>query len=119
MPHLTRIALGLCALACAAAPASAAAPTASAAKSCSTPAYPGSGYFTSLSVKKVGCSKGRKVALAHYDCRTEKGRKGKCSRKVLGFGCTEKRNSIPTEFNSRVTCRSGAKRVVYTYQQNT
>jgi hypothetical protein len=94
-------------------------PSASAARSCAPPDYPGSGYFTSLAVKRVTCAKGRKVALAHYRCRTENGRKGRCSRRVLRFSCSEQRTSIPTQFDSRVTCRRGAKRVTFTYQQNT
>lgn len=102
----------------AAAPASAD-PGASASRACSPPKYPGSGYFTSLSVKGVTCAKGRKVALAHYECRTENGRKGRCTRRVLRFRCSESRQSIPTEFNSRVRCTRGAKRVNFTYQQNT
>jgi hypothetical protein len=92
--------------------------TASAA-TCSPPAYPGSGYFTSLKTKNVGCKTGRKVTLAHYRCRTEHGIKGRCKRRVLHYRCTEKRTAIATEFNSRVTCTRGARRVVYTYQQNT
>lgn len=108
------ISLGCCAALAAAAPGTAAA------KSCSPPAYPGSGYFTSLSVKSTTCAKGRAVALAHYRCRTENGRKGRCSRRVKGFRCTERRESvISTEYNSRVTCTDGGKRVVFTYQQNT
>lgn len=96
------------------------APPAASAKSCSPPKYPGSGYFTSLSVKGVSCAKGRKVALAHYECRTENGRKGRCARKVKRFRCKEERFAqISTEFNSRVTCRRGGKRVKFTYQQNT
>jgi hypothetical protein len=98
--------------------AAAALPGTAAAKTCSAPAYPGSGYFTSLKVKKVSCREGKKVTLAHYNCRTENGRKGRCHRKVRGFRCSEKRNSISTEINSRVTCKKGTKRVVYTYQQN-
>jgi hypothetical protein len=38
---------------------------------------------------------------------------------VLGYHCTEYRQSIPTEIDSRVTCKRGTRRVVYTYQQNT
>jgi hypothetical protein len=89
-----------------------------AARTCSPPKYPGSGYFTSLSVKRVTCPTGRKVALAHYRCRIARSRAGRCHRKVLGYACSERRNSIPTEIQSRVTCRRGSKRVLYTYQQN-
>jgi hypothetical protein len=94
------------------------APGAASAATCSTPEYPGSGYFTSLKTKNVGCKTGKKVTLAHYKCRIKNGKKGKCGHKVLRYKCTEARNSIPTELNSRVTCKRGAKRVVYTYQQN-
>jgi len=117
MIHRTRIG-GCIATACVAAILVAAAPAA-AARSCTTGKYPGSGYFTSLKVTKVGCKAGREVMLAHYRCRTENGKKGRCKRTVLGYRCSERRNSIPTEINSRVTCKKGAKRVVYTYQQNT
>ena len=90
------------------------------ARSCPPPDYPGSGYFNTLSVKNTKCAKGRKVALAHYRCRTEDGRKGRCGRKVLRFRCSEKRfNSISTEYSSRVTCKRGAKTVKFVYQQNT
>jgi hypothetical protein len=95
-------------------------PTARAAKSCSAPKYPGLGYFTSLEVSHVSCATGRKVTLAHYRCRTRHGRSGRCTSRVLGYSCTEgHRNSIPTEYTARVTCKSGTRKVVYTYQQNT
>ncbi len=100
--------------------ASAAGPTAFAAtKSCSPPKYPGNGYFTGLKVTGTGCTTGKRVALGHYKCRTRNGKKGKCGSRVRGFKCSEQRNSIPTEINSRVTCRDGGKKVVFTYQQNT
>ena len=113
-----RRALLVSVLALAPATVASAQPVAAAAKSCSAPKYPGSGYFTSLSVTKTTCKTGRKVALAHYKCRTKHGKKGKCGSSVRGFRCTENRNSIPTEINSRVTCKNGGKKVVFTYQQN-
>ena len=51
-------------------PAAGASPVAPAARGCSPPKYPGVGYFTSLTVKGVGCATGRKLALAYYHCRT-------------------------------------------------
>jgi hypothetical protein len=119
--HRTRLLLSCLALGGLAVPAATAAgaPVATAAKSCETVKYPGSGYFTSLRVTGVSCGTGRKVMRAHYDCRTKDGRKGRCHRRVLRFRCSEERRSIPTEFNARVTCKRGARRVVYTYQQNT
>jgi len=98
--------------------AAAAGPTARLAASCTPPDYPGSGYFTSLRVTRVGCTTGRRVTRAHYRCRTESGRRGRCHRRVLRYRCSETRTTISTEINGRVTCRRGARRVVYTYQQN-
>jgi len=123
VPRWTRLLIGCCCLtACAVAPTAATAGDglpAAAARSCPAPAYPGSGDFTSLTVTKVTCSRGTAVLKAHYKCRIAHGRKGKCTKAVLGYRCSEKRVSIPTEFNSRVTCKNGTRRVVYTYQQNT
>lgn len=122
MPRWIGLSLACCAaLACFAVPsiASDGAPRASAARACTPPDYPGAGYFTSLSVKGTTCRTGRRVTLAHYRCRTENGRAGRCRRHVLHYSCSETRNVIPTEINARVTCRRGSARVIYTYQQNT
>jgi hypothetical protein len=94
-------------------------PPAAHAATCHVPKYPGSGYFTSLSVKHTSCSTGRKLALAYYHCRLRHGVKGRCTRRVLHYSCKEKRQSIPTEIDARVTCTRGSRRVVHTYQQNT
>jgi hypothetical protein len=102
--------------------AATAAPSAHAAKACSSPHYPGSGYFTSLHVKHTGCGTGRKVALAHYHCRTKHGKKGRCHHAVRHFHCKEHRPAsarIPTQYSARVTCTRGGRRVVFVYQQNT
>ncbi len=88
------------------------------AKGCSEPKFPGSGYFTSLSVKRVGCGTGRSVALAFNACRREHGVSGHCTHKVKGYGCTEHRESIPTEIDGFVTCRRGSRKVAFSYQQN-
>ena len=94
-------------------------PSAQAAKACSTPKYPGVGYFTSLNVRHVSCATGRKVALAYYRCRIKHGVAGRCTSRVLGYTCHEKRNTIPTEIDARVTCKLGTREVVHTYQQDT
>jgi hypothetical protein len=96
----------------------AAAPVAQSTRTCSPPAYPGSGYFTSLTVRGVSCRTGRRVTLAHYRCRTRSGPRGRCRHRVLRYSCKERRNSIPTEIDARVTCRRPGRTVVYTYQQN-
>lgn len=87
-------------------------------RSCSPPKYPGTGYFTSLKVSRTSCATGRKVALAYYRCRVRKGVRGRCTRRVLRYKCTETRNSIPTEIDARVTCRRGTAKVTHTYQQD-
>lgn len=93
-------------------------PAASAARSCSPPHYPGSGYFTSLTVKRVSCATGRKLALAYHRCRTRSGPAGHCRGRVMHYTCHEKRVSIPTEIDGRVTCRLHRRTIVHTYQQN-
>jgi hypothetical protein len=95
-----------------------AAPVAHSARACTAPTYPGSGYFTSLTVKGVSCKTGKKVTLAHYRCRTRSGPRGRCRHRVLRYRCKERRNSIPTEIDGRVTCRRSGRTVIYTYQQN-
>ena len=94
----------------------------SAAKSCGVKSsdYPGSGYFTSLTVKGVTCSKGKKVARAHYRKRLDNGGKdGEFEGRVKRFRCGESsRNKTSTELNARVTCERGSKRIKFTYQQN-
>jgi len=86
-------------------------------------ANPG-GYFTSLKVTKTTCASGAKLMVAYYKCRRKNGQgvQGKCkSSKVNGYKCTEKRPSSGnngTEFNATVTCKTGSKKIVHTYQQN-
>jgi hypothetical protein len=91
-------------------------PSAQAARSCKAPSYPGQGYFTSLQVFHVSCATGKRVTLAHYHCRVKHGRKGRCGS-VLHYRCSESRRTIPTEYTSRVTCKRGSRKVVYTYEQ--
>jgi hypothetical protein len=93
-------------------------PIASAAKTCTPPKYPGSGYFTSLSVTGTSCSTGSKLAKDYYKCRTAHGLKGRCTKRISGYSCTEKRESIATEINARVTCKKGRATVKHSYQQN-
>src|SRR4051794_28709934 len=80
-------------------PVAAAGADAHAARTCSPPRYPGSGYFTSLTVRHVGCATGRRLALAYYRCRTSSGRAGRCHKRVLGYRCSERRNAIATELD--------------------
>jgi hypothetical protein len=87
-------------------------------------ANPG-GYFTSLKVTRVSCSTGAKLMVAYYKCRRKNGQgvEGRCRQsKVNGLRCRESRPSsgrvAGQEFNAKVTCTSGSKKVVHTYQQN-
>jgi hypothetical protein len=115
----TVLLLALAIAGCAAVPASGAGPRAVAAThSCHVPSYPGQGYFTSLKVGGTSCRVGTKVTLDYYRCRTRHGRAGTCHSSVDGYSCKEKRNSIPTEIEARVTCRRGEATVIHTYQQN-
>jgi hypothetical protein len=118
MPRNFTMSIG-CVLACLALVSAAPASASRTARSCPLPEYPGSGYFTSLSVTRVSCGTGRSLALAHYRCRTQSGPRGRCTRRVRGYTCTERRTSIATEIDGRVTCRREGRRVVYSYQQNT
>ena len=78
----------------------------------------GSGYFTSLAATNISCSYGKSFRRSHWRCRTNSGSSpaGRCAR-VRGFRCSERRNSIPTEIDARVTCRRGSQKIVYTYSQ--
>jgi hypothetical protein len=112
--------LALTALAVTGGPATAS-PVQRASQTCTPPKYPGSGYFTGkIRVTNISCSYGKRFVVAYYKCRTKNGSRpaGRCVTKVLGFSCTEKRESIPTEIDARVTCRRGTQRIVHTYQQN-
>ena len=85
---------------------------------CSLPKYTGLGYFTSLSVSGTSCANSDKVAVAYYHCRLKHGAAGTCHSSVLGYSCHEKRQSIPTEVDGRVTCTKGSATVVHTFQQD-
>ena len=76
---------------------------------------------TPLKVKGVTCGKGKKVVKAFNACRKANGgADGRCPRRALRFRCTESRfNKLSTQYDSRVTCKRGGKRVLFTYTQFT
>lgn len=81
-------------------------------------------YTRSLKVSGgATCATGHKMISAYYRCRVaapSPGKKGRCTAKVLGYSCTEKRsNVIPTQFDARVTCKKGRARIVTDYTQFT
>ncbi|MCW3013318.1 MAG: hypothetical protein JWO02_410 [Solirubrobacterales bacterium] len=97
--------------------AATAAPTASAAATCgSLPNYPGVGYYLQLKATGLGCTSAKKVMTAHYRCRTKSSKTGTC-KSVSGYKCTEKRTLSPENYDSKVTCKKGSKKVYYVYQQ--
>lgn len=82
----------------------------------------GATYVTKLKVTGVSCATGRRVAKAFHRCRRERGVKGRCAHKVLGYSCSDRRpanEQIPTQLNGHATCRRGGRRVTFDYQQNT
>jgi uncharacterized protein YyaL (SSP411 family) len=104
-------------------PASAqAAPTAQAAKTCNLSDAEqrggmGATYQFNPSARNVSCGKAKKVVRAYHDCR---GSGKTCGRKVLRFRC---RQTIiaesPVQYDARVKCKRGGKRVAFRYTQNT
>ena len=82
----------------------------------------GATYVTNLKVTRVSCAGGQRVAEAFHGCRRKKGVKGRCTRKVLRYSCSDRRpasEQIPTQLNGHVTCKRGGRRVTFDYQQNT
>jgi hypothetical protein len=77
-------------------------------------------YLLSLKTTKTSCSKGKAVVKAFHACATAHSPKGHCSKKVLGYACTERRGAaIPTQFDAKATCRKGKARVEFAYTQFT
>jgi hypothetical protein len=100
------------------------APEAAAAGTCRVPADGhgwGPTYVLSLSVRKATCTTGKAVVKAYYRCRVANGgADGTCTKRVLGFRCTEKRlGQIKTQFDAKVTCTKGSARVDHAYTQFT
>jgi hypothetical protein len=117
------LALMLLAL-CTAAGAGASSPQVHAARKCNLSAneqrHMGASYVTSLSVKKTSCSTGKKVVRAYNSCRHKSGgARGHCHHKVKRYKCTEHRAGISTQFDATVNCKRGARRVHFTYTENT
>lgn len=83
----------------------------------SKPSTLGPTYVNGLSAKKTSCGKAKGVVKAYHACR---GSKTSCSKKVKGYSCAQKKlDSSPIQYQARVTCSKGAKRVTHVYSQNT
>jgi hypothetical protein len=81
-------------------------------------------YTRSLKVSGgATCSSAHKFIKAYYKCRVaapSSGKAGRCTTKVSGYSCTEKRsNVIKTQFDAKVTCRKGKARILTEYTQFT
>ncbi|MEA2442491.1 MAG: hypothetical protein QOH76_3915 [Thermoleophilaceae bacterium] len=80
----------------------------------------GASYVTSLRVTKTSCRTGKSVVRAYNKCRHRSGgAKGHCHHKVKHYKCSEHRAGVSTQFDASVTCKRGAKRVKFTYTENT
>jgi hypothetical protein len=82
----------------------------------------GATYVTKLKVHGATCSAATAVVKAFNKCRRAKGVNGRCTSRVKGYSCTDKRPAaerIPTQFNGHVKCKNTAKLVNFDYQQNT
>jgi hypothetical protein len=82
-------------------------PRARVARSCGVGSGHGYGYtyLTSLKVTNTSCGTGKSVAKHHGH--------------VKGWKCSTKRLATsPVQYESRVTCKRGSRRVVWTFSQN-
>jgi hypothetical protein len=93
--------------------------TAKAAASCSGQSTGKKGaYLNKLTVSGLSCKSGKKVMLDHDKCRVAHGVKGKCT-KVDGYKCTEgKRSDSGDQFDVKVTCKKGSKKVSFYVSQS-
>jgi hypothetical protein len=90
--------------------------------SIATARHMGPTYVTVLKVSGTSCATGIKVTKAFHSCRRKHGVKGSCTKKVLGYSCTEKRPAAlqsALSFDGDVTCKRGGARIMHHYQQNT
>jgi hypothetical protein len=80
----------------------------------------GATYVTLLKVRGVSCSKGKRVVKAFNGCRrAHGGADGRCTSRVLGFSCKERRSGIDSQYDAKVTCKAGTRSVIFNYTQFT
>ena len=80
----------------------------------------GTTYVTKLTATNVTCTKAKSVVKAFHRCRRANGGvRGRCTSRVQGFRCSETRESIPTQFDARATCRDGSRVIRFNYEQFT
>src|SRR4051812_1420128 len=122
-----RTALGVCVLALTAglaASASASVPVATASKTCklslTQQRHAGATYLVQLSVSGVSCATGLKVEKAWQSCRHSTAGHKTCKKRVLGYSCKQTvLDSSKTQYDAKVSCKSGSRVVKFVYTQNT
>lgn len=104
------------------APAAPAAPQAGASATCSLVGYYrslGTSYVHRLTVRAISCTSGRSLVRSYHACRRRNGGvRGRCPV-VRGYHCTEFRRSSRYQFDATASCRTGLRRFVVSYTQNT
>jgi hypothetical protein len=78
----------------------------------------GATYVTSLKATGVSCASAETFVKGFHKCRHRHGAAGRCAH-LNGYRCTEKRESIPTQYDSRATCTRAHRKIVQVYTQNT
>ena len=79
-------------------------------------------YVTQLKQSGTSCSNAVRVTRAFHTCRLKKGKRGRCTTRVLGYTCSDRRpvtEMIPTQFTGYVICKRSGARITHTYQQDT
>jgi hypothetical protein len=81
----------------------------------------GPSYVEKLRVTNVSCGSGDSLVKAYNSCRLKHGGvKGRCTAKVDGYRCVEKRyTGSPDQFIAAVTCTKSRDAVDFTYSENT
>ena len=78
----------------------------------------GTTYVTSLKATGVSCTSAEKFVKSFHACRHRHGKAGRCPH-LSGYRCTEHRESIPTQYDSKATCTRGQRKIAQVYTQNT
>jgi hypothetical protein len=90
--------------------------------SLTTARHKGPTYVPQLKQSGTSCSTAVKVTRAFHTCRLMHGTRGRCTTKVLGYSCSDRRPAdemIPTQFTGYVICKRSGARITHSYQQDT
>ncbi|MFL5847244.1 MAG: hypothetical protein ACJ762_21415 [Solirubrobacteraceae bacterium] len=75
-------------------------------------------YVLKITATGTTCGKAKKLVRAFHACRKAHGIQGRCTKKVLGYSCSEQRTTTTTQMSGKVSCKYGSRRVVHYYSQN-